>query len=71
MNAGTISSCSSVVYFGNRFIEEGLIDKQGKRNIITLGISDYDKADQLMTAAKTKIEQDPESFHRFLLLCPL
>lgn len=63
-----ISSCSSVVYFGNKFVEEGLIDEQGKRNIITLGISDYDKADRLMTAAKAKIEQDPESFHRLIAI---
>ena len=63
-----ISSCSSVVYLGNKFVEEGLIDEQGKSNIITLGISNYDKADLLMTAAKAKIEQDPESFHRLIAI---
>ena len=63
-----IASCSSVVYFGNKFVEKGLIDEHGKRNIITLGISDYDKADRLMTAAKAKIEQDPESFHRLIAI---
>ena len=56
------------MYFGNKFVEEGLIDEQRKRNIITLGISDYDKADRLMTAAKAKIEQDPESFHRLIAI---
>ena len=56
------------MYFGNKFVEEGLMDEQGKRNIITLGISYYDKADRLMTAAKAKIEQDPESFHRSIAI---
>ena len=63
-----ISSQNIVVYFGDKLVEEGLIDKQGKRNIITLGISDYDKTDRLMTAAKVKIEQDPKSFHRLIAI---
>ena len=63
-----ISSQNIVVYFGDKLVEEGLIDKQGKRNIITLGISDYDKTDRLMTAVKVKIEQDPKSFHRLVAI---
>ena len=63
-----ISSQNIVVYFGNKLVEEGLIDEQGKSNIVTLGISDYDKTDRLMNAAKVKIEQDPKSFQRLIAI---
>lgn len=66
-----ISSHNLVVYFGNKLVAKGLSSRQARKEklgIITLGISDYDKTNRLMTAAKVKIEQDPKSFHMLVAI---
>jgi len=63
-----ISSNETVVWFSNKLVEKKLIHEQGKNNIVTLGISDYDKTDRLMNAVKAKIQEDPHNFDKFIAI---
>ena len=65
--AVALIASNSVEYFGDSLVAEGFIDEQAKSNIISAhGIGNYDKTSRLMSAARTKIEEEPSSFPRLI-----
>ena len=59
----------SVEYFGDRLVAEGFIDNQERNNIITAhSIGDYDTTSRLMSAARAKVDEDPSSLHRLIII---
>ena len=62
-----IVACADTTWFAGRLVEESFITSQVQANVVRkLGVSDYEKCDQLLDAVEVQLLVSPRKFQVFL-----